>query len=93
MKVEVIRYSLYSLLAICATTIVNDQCATATDSLLWLPQREELRRDYRSNKSPETTPCSTTLTPQALWLRCPSWWRLPPLWTQGVSDTHSPGDI
>ena len=34
MKVEVIRYSLYSLLAICATTIANDQCATATDSLL-----------------------------------------------------------
>ena len=33
-KVEVIRYSLYSLLAICATTIANDQCATATDSLL-----------------------------------------------------------
>ena len=34
LKVEVIRYSLYSLLAICATTIANDQCATATDSLL-----------------------------------------------------------
>ena len=33
-KVEVIRYMLYSLHAICATNIGIVQCATATDSLL-----------------------------------------------------------